>query len=37
MGSVDIAFIAHNPGDWFLHCHKPMHMAGGMITLVKVG
>jgi FtsP/CotA-like multicopper oxidase with cupredoxin domain len=37
MGSVDIAFIAHNPGDWFFHCHKPMHMAGGMITLVKVG
>jgi multicopper oxidase len=37
MGSVDIAFIAHNAGDWFFHCHKPMHMAGGMITLIKVG
>ena len=37
MGSVEIEFTAHNPGDWFLHCHKPMHMEGGMITLAKVG
>jgi FtsP/CotA-like multicopper oxidase with cupredoxin domain len=36
MGSVDIEFTAHNPGDWFLHCHKPMHMEGGMITLAKI-
>ena len=37
MGSVVIDFTAHNPGDWFLHCHKPMHMMGGMITLVRIG
>ncbi len=37
MGSLDLEFIAHNPGDWFFHCHKPMHMDGGMITLVKIG
>jgi FtsP/CotA-like multicopper oxidase with cupredoxin domain len=36
MGSVDIEFTAHNPGDWFFHCHKTMHMEGGMLTLVKV-
>jgi FtsP/CotA-like multicopper oxidase with cupredoxin domain len=36
MGSVGIEFTAHNPGDWFLHCHKPMHMEGGMITLAKI-
>jgi len=36
MGSVDIDFTAHNPGDWFFHCHKPMHMEGGMITLAKI-
>jgi FtsP/CotA-like multicopper oxidase with cupredoxin domain len=36
MGSVTIEFTAHNPGDWFFHCHKPMHMDGGMITLVKI-
>ncbi len=37
MGAVDIEFTAHNPGDWFFHCHKPMHMEGGMITLAKIG
>jgi len=37
MGSVVIEFTAHNPGDWFFHCHKPMHMEGGMITLAKIG
>jgi FtsP/CotA-like multicopper oxidase with cupredoxin domain len=36
MGSVDIEFTAYNPGDWFFHCHKPMHMEGGMITLAKI-
>jgi FtsP/CotA-like multicopper oxidase with cupredoxin domain len=36
MGSVVIEFTAHNPGDWFFHCHKPMHMAGGMITLAQI-
>ena len=37
MGAVVLEFTAHNPGDWFFHCHKPMHMDGGMITLVKIG
>jgi len=36
MGSAEIEFAAHNPGDWFFHCHKPMHMDGGMIALVKI-
>ena len=36
MGSVVIEFTAHNPGDWFLHCHKPMHMEGGMIALAEI-
>jgi FtsP/CotA-like multicopper oxidase with cupredoxin domain len=36
MGSVDIEFTSHNTGDWFFHCHKPMHMEGRMITLVKI-
>jgi FtsP/CotA-like multicopper oxidase with cupredoxin domain len=36
MGAVEIEFTAHNPGDWFFHCHKPMHMEGGMIVLAKV-
>jgi FtsP/CotA-like multicopper oxidase with cupredoxin domain len=37
MGSVTVEFTAHNPGDWFFHCHKPMHMEGGMIVLAKIG
>jgi FtsP/CotA-like multicopper oxidase with cupredoxin domain len=37
MGSAVLEFTAHNPGEWFFHCHKPMHMMGGMITLVKIG
>ena len=37
MGSAVVEFTAHNPGDWLLHCHKPMHMDGGMISLVKIG
>ncbi|HRW03524.1 MAG TPA: multicopper oxidase family protein [Caldilineaceae bacterium] len=36
MGSVDLAFVAFNPGDWLFHCHKPMHMDGGMSMLVRV-
>jgi multicopper oxidase len=36
MGTVDLEFTAHNPGDWFFHCHKPMHMEGGMIVLARI-
>jgi FtsP/CotA-like multicopper oxidase with cupredoxin domain len=36
MGAVQIEFMATNPGNWFFHCHKPMHMEGGMITLVTI-
>lgn len=37
MGSVVLDFTASNPGDWFFHCHRPMHMEGGMIALVAIG
>jgi FtsP/CotA-like multicopper oxidase with cupredoxin domain len=37
MGTVDLEIVAFNPGAWMFHCHKPMHMDGGMATLVKVG
>jgi FtsP/CotA-like multicopper oxidase with cupredoxin domain len=37
MGAVEVEFTAHNPGEWLFHCHKPMHMDGGMISLVQVG
>lgn len=33
----EIAFMAHNPGDWLLHCHMLGHAASGMMTWLKVG
>ena len=32
----EIAFTAHNPGDWLLHCHMLSHHAAGMGTFVRV-
>ncbi|WP_255731633.1 multicopper oxidase family protein [Phaeobacter sp. B1627] len=32
----EIAFQAHNPGDWLLHCHMLSHHAAGMGTWVRV-
>ena len=37
MGSAVVELVAHNGGDWLFHCHKPMHMMGGMVSVVKVG
>ena len=30
------ALVAHNPGDWLLHCHMLAHHAAGMGTWLKV-
>jgi FtsP/CotA-like multicopper oxidase with cupredoxin domain len=35
-GSVDIAFVADNPGEWMFHCHILEHAAGGMMGTVAV-
>ncbi|MDU8944852.1 multicopper oxidase family protein [Ovoidimarina sediminis] len=35
--TVEIAFVADNPGDWLLHCHMVEHSAGGMMTWIRVG
>ncbi|MHA6347540.1 multicopper oxidase family protein [Roseivivax sp. CAU 1761] len=32
----EIAFAAHNPGDWLFHCHMLAHHAGGMGTWIRV-
>lgn len=32
----EIAFQAHNPGDWLFHCHMLSHHAAGMGTWVRV-
>jgi FtsP/CotA-like multicopper oxidase with cupredoxin domain len=34
--SVDIAFVADNPGDWMFHCHILEHQAAGMMGVIRV-
>mgnify|MGYP001820406160 FL=1 len=35
--TVTVAFNAHNPGRWMLHCHMLGHQRGGMSTWYEVG
>ena len=32
----EVAFVAHNPGDWLFHCHMLSHHAAGMGTWLRV-
>ena len=34
--SVDIAFVADNPGDWMLHCHITDHQVSGMMAILRI-
>lgn len=34
--SVEIAFVADNPGDWMLHCHVTDHQVSGMMTVLRI-
>jgi len=34
--SIDVAFVADNPGEWMYHCHILDHAAGGMMGTVVV-
>ena len=34
--TVEIAFVADNPGDWMLHCHILEHQVGGMNGMFRV-
>jgi len=34
--TVQIAFVADNPGDWMFHCHILEHQQGGMSAVVRV-
>jgi FtsP/CotA-like multicopper oxidase with cupredoxin domain len=34
--SVEVAFVADNPGDWMLHCHVTDHQVSGLMTLLRV-
>lgn len=35
-GQIEIAFNAHNPGDWLFHCHMLSHHAAGMGSFIRV-
>ena len=34
--TVEIAFVADNPGAWMLHCHVTDHQVSGMMTVLRV-
>ena len=34
--TVEVAFVAEEPGDWMLHCHVAEHQAGGMMGMFRV-
>jgi len=34
--TMEIAFVADNPGDWMFHCHVLEHMAAGMSGFLRV-
>jgi FtsP/CotA-like multicopper oxidase with cupredoxin domain len=34
--TVDIAFVADNPGEWMFHCHILDHQHAGMMATLRV-
>lgn len=34
--TVEVAFVADNPGDWALHCHILGHQVSGMMASIRV-
>ncbi len=34
--TVDVAFVADNPGDWMLHCHVTDHQAAGLMAILRI-
>jgi FtsP/CotA-like multicopper oxidase with cupredoxin domain len=34
--TVDVAFVADNPGDWMLHCHVADHQMAGLMTILRI-
>ncbi|MFK7854224.1 MAG: multicopper oxidase family protein [Granulosicoccus sp.] len=34
--SMELAFVADNPGDWLFHCHVLEHHAAGLGALVRI-
>jgi len=34
--TVEVAFVADNPGRWLFHCHVVEHMLAGMLAVIEV-
>jgi Multicopper oxidase len=34
--TLEVAFVADNPGNWLLHCHIMDHQMAGMMTVIRV-
>lgn len=34
--TVEIAFVADNPGDWMFHCHVTDHQEAGMMSVIRI-
>jgi FtsP/CotA-like multicopper oxidase with cupredoxin domain len=34
--TVDVAFVADNPGDWMLHCHVTDHQMAGLMAVLRI-
>lgn len=34
--TVEIGFVADNPGNWMLHCHVTDHQTAGLMTVLRV-
>ncbi|WGS21091.1 MULTISPECIES: multicopper oxidase family protein [unclassified Bradyrhizobium] len=34
--TVEVAFVADNPGDWMLHCHVADHQVSGLMTVLRI-
>jgi FtsP/CotA-like multicopper oxidase with cupredoxin domain len=34
--TVEVAFVADNPGDWMFHCHVLEHQESGIMGVIRV-
>ena len=34
--TVDLAFVADNPGDWMFHCHITDHQMAGLMAILRI-
>lgn len=34
--TVEVAFVADNPGDWMIHCHITDHQVTGLMAVIRI-